>query len=120
MLSSLSFQWSDSKSRTFLLIYLAAMVEKADEALLPAVYNEVGEAFMASPTKLGALTLARSLSQALSNPLAAYLSLEHDRTTVVALGTFIWALSTSVGGFAVHYNQVCQENLWKSSLLKLK
>ena len=58
--------------RTRALVNLAAIMERADEALLPAVYREVGAALHATPTGLGALTLYRSIVQAACYPLAAY------------------------------------------------
>lgn len=97
---------SEPLPQNFFIIYLAALVEKADEALLPAVYNEVAKTFNCSPTALGTLTLARALSQALANPLAAYLALTHDRTVIVTFGTVIWAVSTSLGGFSLSYSHV--------------
>ena len=45
--------------RTLALVNLAAIMERADEALLPAVYGEVGAALGATPVALGALTLYR-------------------------------------------------------------
>lgn len=100
--------WKDNRQRTFFLIYLAAIVEKADEALLPAVFNEVGKAFGISPTGLGALTLACVLSQALSNPLAAFLAIQYDRSSVIAIGALIWAISTSAAAFSSNFHQVLE------------
>ena len=45
--------------RSLALINLAAIMERADEGLLPAVYREIGAAFNASPTALGTLTFVR-------------------------------------------------------------
>ncbi|CAI5523691.1 unnamed protein product [Closterium sp. Naga37s-1] len=41
--------WSDVRLRTLVLVNVAAIVERADESLLPAVYNEVGRAFHTPP-----------------------------------------------------------------------
>ncbi|RLM87714.1 hypothetical protein C2845_PM04G14220 [Panicum miliaceum] len=60
------------RRRTLLLVSLASVMERADVALLPAVYREVGAALHATPAGLGALTLCRSLVQAACYPLAAY------------------------------------------------
>jgi hypothetical protein len=38
---------------TLALVTTAALLERADEQLLPAVYKEVGEALGVSPTALG-------------------------------------------------------------------
>jgi hypothetical protein len=54
---------SGAKRWTLVLVNLAAIVEKADEAVLPAVYLYVGRAFGVGPKELGVLTLCRALSQ---------------------------------------------------------
>ncbi|KAJ8479948.1 hypothetical protein OPV22_023675 [Ensete ventricosum] len=54
--------------RTLVLVNLAAILERADEALLPAVYKEVGAALHVSPTRLGSLTLFRSIVQSSCYP----------------------------------------------------
>ncbi|CAN6301728.1 unnamed protein product [Urochloa humidicola] len=40
---------------TLALVTAAALLERTDEALLPAVYREVGAALGASPTALGSV-----------------------------------------------------------------
>ncbi|CAI5930559.1 unnamed protein product [Closterium sp. NIES-64] len=98
--------WSDVRLRTLVLVNVAAIVERADESLLPAVYNEVGRAFNASPRDLGALTLVRALMQALLCPLAPWLSLYLPRVHVIATGALIWGLATLAVGLATSYSQV--------------
>ena len=73
--------------RTLVLVNLASIMERADEALLPAVYREVGAALHATPTGLGALTLYRSIVQAACYPLAAYAASRHNRAHVIAVGS---------------------------------
>ncbi|CAN6217463.1 unnamed protein product [Urochloa humidicola] len=80
--------------RTLLLVNLASIMERADEALLPAVYREVGAALHATPTGLGALTLYRSIVQAACYPVAAYAASRHNRAHVIAVGAFLWAAAT--------------------------
>lgn len=82
-------------SVSMFLINLAAIMEKADETLLPAVYREVGQDFGASPSQLGYLTFIRAFIQALSSPLAGILALRYPRPSVVGFGTLLWALSTA-------------------------
>ncbi|KAF0913184.1 hypothetical protein E2562_020350 [Oryza meyeriana var. granulata] len=82
------------RRRTLLLVNLASIMERADEALLPAVYREVGAALHATPTGLGALTLCRSVVQAACYPLAAYAAARHNRARVIAVGAFLWAAAT--------------------------
>lgn len=79
---------------TLILVNLAGIMERADESLLPGVYNEVGAALHTDPTGLGSLTLFRSIVQSSCYPLAAYLSVRHNRTHVIALGAFLWAAAT--------------------------
>ncbi|XP_078430382.1 major facilitator superfamily protein [Wolffia australiana] len=104
-----------SKSRTkmkrgvsisLVLINLAAVLERADENLLPSVYKEVSEAFRVGPTELGYLTFARNFVQALASPLAGVLVLRYDRPAVLAMGTVCWALSTAAVGLSQRFGAV--------------
>lgn len=80
--------------RTLVLVNLASIMERADEALLPAVYKEVGAALNTTPMGLGSLTLFRSIVQASCYPFAAYMAVRHNRAHVIALGAFLWAAAT--------------------------
>lgn len=82
---------------------MAAVMEKADENLLPSVYKEVSEAFNAGPTDLGYLTFIRNFVQALASPLAGVLVLHYDRPTVLSMGTVCWALSTAGVGVSQQF-----------------
>uniref|UniRef100_A0A6N2LB27 Major facilitator superfamily (MFS) profile domain-containing protein n=1 Tax=Salix viminalis TaxID=40686 RepID=A0A6N2LB27_SALVM len=93
-------------SLSILLINMAAIMERADENLLPAVYKEVSEAFHAGPSDLGYLTFIRNFVQGLSSPLAGILVINHARPTVLAVGTLFWALSTAAVGASQHFLQV--------------
>ncbi|RWW10199.1 hypothetical protein GW17_00026267 [Ensete ventricosum] len=95
-----------TERRTLVLVNLAAIMERADEALLPAVYHEVGAALHASPTRLGSLTLFRSIVQSACYPLAAYLATRHNRTHVIALGAFLWAAATFLVALSNTFLQV--------------
>jgi MFS family permease len=94
------------RRRTLLLVSLASIMERADEALLPAVYREIGAALHADPTWLGALTLCRSIVQAACYPLAAYAAARHNRAHVIAVGAFLWAASTFLVGISDTFAQV--------------
>ncbi|KAL8478963.1 hypothetical protein ACS0TY_030741 [Phlomoides rotata] len=83
-----------SEAVTLVLVNLAGIMERADESLLPGVYKEVGAALHADPTRLGSLTLFRSMVQSSCYPLAAYLAIRHNRTHVIAVGAFLWAAAT--------------------------
>ncbi|XP_039171542.1 uncharacterized protein LOC104451433 isoform X1 [Eucalyptus grandis] len=91
---------------TLLLVNLAGIMERADESLLPGVYKEVGAALHADPTRLGSLTLCRSVVQSLCYPLAVYLAARHNRVHVIALGAFLWAAATFLVAFSSTFFQV--------------
>ncbi|XP_015890158.3 uncharacterized protein LOC107424810 isoform X2 [Ziziphus jujuba] len=93
-------------SLSLILINMAAIMERADENLLPSVYKEVSEAFNAGPSDLGYLTFIRNFVQGISSPLAGVLVLNYDRPTVLAMGTFCWALSTAAVGASQQFLQV--------------
>jgi hypothetical protein len=94
------------RRRTLVLVNLASIMECADEALLPAVYREVGAALHATPAGLGALTLCRSIVQAACYPLAAYAAARHNRAHVIAVGAFLWAAATFFVGVSDTFLQV--------------
>ncbi|XWS42012.1 hypothetical protein CRYUN_Cryun17cG0132000 [Craigia yunnanensis] len=98
-------------SLSLLIINLAAIMERADENLLPSVYKEVSEAFNAGPSDLGYLTFIRNFVQGLSSPLAGVLVINYDRPTVLAIGTLCWALSTAAVGGSQQFLQVA---LWRA------
>ncbi|CAN6174127.1 unnamed protein product [Urochloa humidicola] len=95
-----------SRRATLLLAFAALAMERADAALLPAVYREIGAALQASPTALGSIALSRSVVQTACYPLAAYLAARHDRLTVIALGAFVWAAATFLIGFSTTFPQM--------------
>ncbi|KAE9466939.1 hypothetical protein C3L33_01154, partial [Rhododendron williamsianum] len=93
-------------SLSLLIINMAAIMERADENLLPSVYKEVSEAFSAGPSDLGYLTFIRNFVRGLASPLAGVLVISYDRPTVLAMGTLCWALSTAAVGASQHFMQV--------------
>ncbi|EHA8586849.1 hypothetical protein COCNU_scaffold001054G000120 [Cocos nucifera] len=92
--------------RTLVLVNLAGIMERADEALLPAVYKEVGAALHATPLGLGSLTLLRSIVQATCYPLSTYMAVRYNRTHVIALGAFLWAAATFLVALSNTFLQV--------------
>ncbi|KAI3462060.1 hypothetical protein Pfo_018723 [Paulownia fortunei] len=95
-----------SETVTLVLVNLAGIMERADESLLPGVYKEVGAALHADPTRLGSLTLFRSIVQSSCYPLAVYLSVRHNRTHVIALGAFLWAAATFLVAVSSTFTEV--------------
>ncbi|XP_030453476.1 uncharacterized protein LOC115675025 [Syzygium oleosum] len=96
----------EPETLTLVLVNLAGIMERADESLLPGVYKEVGAALHADPTRLGSLTLFRSMVQSLCYPLAVYLAARHNRAHVIALGAFLWAAATFLVAFSSTFFQV--------------
>lgn len=74
----------DRRSRTALLLYLASIVEKADEQILPAVYKYIGSSLHATPTQLGTITLCRALVQVTLNDPKYKLGISLVRVACVA------------------------------------
>ncbi|XP_027068592.1 uncharacterized protein [Coffea arabica] len=93
-------------SLSLIIINMAAIMERADENLLPSVYKEVSEAFSAGPSDLGYLTFIRNFIQGLASPIAGILAISYDRPTVLAVGTLCWALSTAAVGVSQYFLQV--------------
>lgn len=89
-----------------MLVNLAGIMERADEALLPAVYKEVGEALHVTPSGLGVLTLLRSFVQSACYPLAMYMAVRHNRTHVIAIGAFLWAAATFLVAISSTYSEI--------------
>ncbi|KAL8253498.1 hypothetical protein R6Q59_037191 [Mikania micrantha] len=95
-----------AETLTLILVNLAGIMERADESLLPGVYKEVGEELHADPTRLGWLTLFRSMVQAWCFPVAAYLAGRHNRAHIIAYGAFLWAAATFLVAFSSSFLQV--------------
>lgn len=93
-------------SLSLIIINMAAIMERADENLLPSVYKEVSEAFSAGPSDLGYLTFIRNFVQGLASPLAGVLVITYDRPVVLAMGTVCWALSTAAVAGSRVFRQV--------------
>ncbi|CAI5961223.1 unnamed protein product [Closterium sp. NIES-64] len=90
-----------------LVLNLAALLEKLDEALLPAVYRSLAPSlnlhYSAPAFSLGTLAFYRCLVQALAAPLAAYLAERGDRVAIVGAGAVAWGVATAAVGMASTY-----------------
>ncbi|KAL2905601.1 Protein spinster [Bienertia sinuspersici] len=93
-------------SLSLILINMAAVMERADENLLPSVYKEVSQAFNVGPADLGYLTFVRNFVRGLASPLAGILVIHYDRPTILAVGTLFWAVSTAAVGASQQFMQV--------------
>lgn len=82
--------------RTALLTNLAAVLERCDEQMLPAVYRFIGASWHATPTQLGYITLARALVQALSAPIGGIAGYCLHRGKVVGCGCLLWSTCTAL------------------------
>ncbi|PRW59549.1 MFS general substrate transporter [Chlorella sorokiniana] len=81
--------------RTAALVNLAAVLERCDEQMLPAVYSFIGASWSATPTQLGYITLCRALVQALSSPIGGIAGHLLHRGRVVGAGCLLWAACTA-------------------------
>ncbi|XP_042061110.1 uncharacterized protein LOC121805362 [Salvia splendens] len=93
-------------SLSLIIINMAAIMERADENLLPAVYKEVSEAFQVGPSDLGYLTFIRNFVQGMASPVAGVLAISYDRPTILTIGILCWALSTAAVGASKYFFQV--------------
>ena len=77
---------------TFAICCGVAVLDRADQMLLPAAYYEVARAFDGelSPTTLGLITLGRGVATSLVALPAAVLSNRFHRCRVVAGGALLW------------------------------
>ena len=91
---------------TIVLMGAAAVTEKMDEGVLPAVFLAVGASLGAGPAELGAVALTRALAQAATSPLAGALGDSLDRTRVVSAGCLLWALATLLLAAATSLRQM--------------
>ncbi len=62
-----------ARRATSICLNFAMVFERADEVILPAMYNFVAQSFQATPTQLATITLSRALVQALASPLGGLL-----------------------------------------------
>ncbi|KAK9838092.1 hypothetical protein WJX81_000768 [Elliptochloris bilobata] len=92
--------------RTMLVLNLAFIMERADEAVLPAAFKFIGAAMGATPTQLGQITLSRALVQAASSPMAGLLGDRLDRVHLVATGCLLWAACTAAIGMSTTLTQM--------------
>ncbi|EFN50878.1 hypothetical protein CHLNCDRAFT_141677 [Chlorella variabilis] len=83
------------RARTALLANLAAVLERCDEQMVPAVYRSLGAAFSATPTQLGYIALSRALVQALTSPIGGIAGHCLHRGRVVGCGCLLWSACTA-------------------------
>ncbi|XP_019238764.1 PREDICTED: uncharacterized protein LOC109218826 isoform X1 [Nicotiana attenuata] len=93
-------------SLSLIIINMAAIMERADENLLPAVYKEISETFKAGPSDLGYLTFIRNFVKGIASPVAGILVINYDRPPVLAIGILCWALGTGAMGASKYFFQV--------------
>ncbi|KAG7668874.1 hypothetical protein Ndes2526B_g00583 [Nannochloris sp. 'desiccata'] len=98
-------QSNANKKRSLAVLNLAAIVERCDEQILPAVFFFLGRSLHASLPDLGMLTLSRALVQALASPLSGILGTTLNRTFIVALGCILWGTMTSAIGLCTTLTQ---------------
>ena len=77
---------------------ILAIVARADEMLLPAVYFDVAATLQCGPTFLGVITLSRGVAQSCAALLSGPLGSQRGRTALISAGCLIWALATAAVG----------------------
>ena len=85
---------------TFIVVCICFSVDKADQALLPAVYFELCRELGAGPALLSLVTMARGLVQAAVAIFAGPLGNKFSRVRVVGIGCIAWGLATAGVGAA--------------------
>ena len=95
-----SMEHQRSFKRNFVLLNLAMLLDKADQALLPAVFLEVCQELGAGPSLLGTVTLCRGLAMSLIALAAGPLSKRFDRISVCSVGIALWAVATTAVGLS--------------------
>uniref|UniRef100_A0A061SJ97 Mfs general substrate transporter n=1 Tax=Tetraselmis sp. GSL018 TaxID=582737 RepID=A0A061SJ97_9CHLO len=105
--------------KTTALVYAAAILERADEQILPAVYMFVGQSLRCSPSQLGTITLARAIVQALTSPISGVLGDRYDRAYVISAGCCIWGLMTSGLGLSFSLQMAMFFSAWNGLGLSL-
>lgn len=77
-------EWGAERKKTTAVINLTSIFEKADESILPAMYKYISKDFDATPAQMGALSLCRGLTQALTTSVGG-ISGERTLSNVLAL-----------------------------------
>ena len=69
-------------------------------------YSALGVALSLTPEQLGALSVARGLTQALVSPITGLLGDAWHRGRIIVVGTLAWAAFSLAFGLCVNYSQV--------------
>jgi len=85
---------------SFALLNLALAVDKADQAMLPAVYYELCAEFGLGPAALGSVTLCRGLAQAITALGSSALASHVGRVRGVGIGCLTWGIATVAVGLS--------------------
>ena len=85
---------------TFTLCCLVAVVDRADQMLLPAVYLEVARTLRCGPAFLGTISLCRGVAQAATSLVSGPLGRRHNRVHLTACGCAVWGVATAWVGLS--------------------
>lgn len=75
-------------------IYAAGGLDGCDDQMLPASFRAMEHDLNMSPTSLGKITFAQTLSLAMGCPIWGYLADRSDRKIILVTGTMLWGLMT--------------------------
>lgn len=88
------------------LVCLAASMESADEAVLPACYDAIGRSLHISVAQLGSLTFGRSVVQAACCPFIAHFITDYPLLQVIGVACLGWGLATCLIAFVTTYAEI--------------
>jgi MFS family permease len=84
-------------------INLANIIDNSDQQLFSSTFNQIQSSLGFSIVQGGFLTGARTILQAVSNPIWGWWSDRHSRKRVLAIGCFVWAAFTILIAFSFSY-----------------
>ena len=88
------------RTQTQALINTANVIDNADGNVMAALYGPIKGRFPEIGTeRLGAITTARALLQAVSSPLWGWLADRYSRKLILGIGCMVWGVFTVIFGF---------------------
>jgi MFS family permease len=77
---------------------LLAIIDRADQMLLPAVYFDVAATLHCGPAFLGVISLSRGVAQSCAALVSGPLGSQRGRVALISFGCVLWALATAAVG----------------------
>eukprot|EP00918_Siedleckia_nematoides_P081464 GHVU01178643.1.p1 GENE.GHVU01178643.1~~GHVU01178643.1.p1 ORF type:complete len:581 (+),score=107.00 GHVU01178643.1:323-2065(+) len=93
-------------SKSVGLVNVAAGLDGCDDQLLPSSFRALEADLGFYPRSLGQIALTQTLCLSISCPLWGYLADRHSRKLIMAVGSFLWGVTTMILAFANQFWQV--------------